>query len=177
VERFRHASPIRRRARVIACALVVANVVPRIAQAQGGAGSASLDVTARIMPSCQLRQVSGPAVRRWTPTSAVVVMVVEAESNTRHHIVAQSLAPPTRDTSATPSIEVRDVRGAFVALEPGQPVLVIAPHGAHPPRRKEIVYRVSGALASPAAATMATNAAVVCVLDDARVANGVVLGL
>jgi hypothetical protein len=154
------------------------------ARAQG----TTLKATASVPPVCTLRQRPEVDVMPLGDTATQVTTWVEAEANGSYRIIARLEAPGAMrrgrstategasrgDATAVPvaRVLVQSDSGAFIPLtSTDSPVLTL--DGQPGTTWRKVVYRVLGV---PPSAEERPRVGLACVLDDNRVASGVVLG-
>jgi hypothetical protein len=161
-------------------ALAAALLVPCTALAQARSSSASVAVSAAVMPACRLQHGTGLLVSRMDDSTTQVVVRVRATSNAHYRVVATTLGRAdgdrARGADAGWRVLVRNPTGAFIALEPGEPLAIAT--GSDPGiREHDVAYQVIDREAGGAGARAEPRVGVACVVEEAGVATGVVLEL
>ncbi len=166
--------------RVAPLASAAALLVPCTALAQARSSSASVEVSAAVMPACRLQHGTGLLVSRMDDSTTQVVVRVRAISNARYRVVATTLGRGDGDRAhgahAGGRILVRNSTGAFIALEPGEPLAIAT--GSDPGiRDHDVAYRVIDRESGGADVRAEPRVGVACVVEEAGVATGIVVEL
>jgi hypothetical protein len=161
-------------------ASAAALLMPCTALAQARSSSASVEVSAAVMPACRLQHGTSLLVTRMDDSTTQVVVRVRATANARYRVVATALGRGDGDRASGAGagwrVLVRNPTGTFIALEPGEPLAIAT--GSDPGvREHDVAYQVIDQGPGGAGVRAEPRVGVSCVVEEAGVATGIVLEL